>query len=124
MIEKNSERSRKIEIEINLKGVGGHSSRPHISKNPVVAGFEVLHLVSNRLWWGFSQFENVAINPVAFDFGTKQNIIPESGSLKLAAEFSTDEQYQKIKQIVEKSLEAVKINYSVESTYNIQNEEK
>lgn len=123
MVEKNPERTRKVVVSVELKGVGGHSSKPHVSKNPVVAGFEFLHLVQNRLWWGFSQFENVAIVPVEFDFGTKQNIIPESGSLKLAAEFSTDGQFAAIQQIVKNALEAVKVNYAVDSTHKIEVQE-
>ena len=115
MIEKNPARTKKVKFLVNLTGIGGHSSKPHIAKNPVLAGFELLHLVQNKVWWSFSQFENVVIAPLDFDFGTKQNIIPESGKLLLSGEYSDDIQFKKLKEILEDAAEAIKINYGVNS---------
>lgn len=119
MIEKNPARTKKVDFLVTLKGIGGHSSKPHIAKNPVLAGFELLHLVQNKVWWSFSQFENVVLAPVDFDFGTKQNIIPESGSLKLSGEYSEEGQFDKLKKIVEDAAEAIKVNYGVNSEITV-----
>lgn len=116
MIEKNPERKNNVEIKINFKGKGGHSSTPFRLKNPIIASLDFIHLLENNIWWGFSQFENVVVEPVDYDAGTKSNIIPETAFLALHGEYSENEQLEKIKKFVNKSVEAVKSNYDVDST--------
>ncbi len=116
MIERNPERTRKFDVRINLKGIGGHSSRPFVAKNPVLAGFEFIHITQNKLWWSFSQFENVELTPVAFEAGSAANIIPETVALTLHAEYATDAQEELLKQIIAQTQEAVNAGYQVSST--------
>lgn len=116
MIERNAERKFNMNIKINFQGVGGHSSRPYEAKNPVVAGFDFIHALENNLWWGFSQFDNVLVEPVDFECGTQQNIIPDKGFIQLYAEYDDEKNLPKIKEIIDKSLKSVKEAYGVDST--------
>ncbi len=116
MIVKNPKPSKSIDIEINFKGVGGHSSVPFKLKNPIVASFDFIHLIENKVWWSFSQFENVSLEPVDYDSGTKSNVVPETAYLKLHGAYSENEQLKKIKEIVKAGLIAIKDNYGVDSS--------
>lgn len=118
MIEKNPERKNKVEIKIDFKGIGGHSSVPSKAKNPIVASLDFLHILENKVWFGFSQFENVIVEPVDFDAGTKSNIIPDKAFLSLHGEYSEPKQLEKIKEFVAKSALAIKESYGVESSVN------
>ena len=121
MAEKNPERTERVRARINILGLGGHSSTPFKTHNPVTAGFEFVHAVTARLWYEFDSFDNVALYPVGFDAGTKSNIIPETAQLELRLEYAAEGQGEKLKNIVQTSLEAIKSLYSVD--YSVQFEE-
>ncbi len=116
MAEKNPERSERITASVALQGLGGHSSVPFKTHNPVTAGFEFIHTVTARLWYEFDSFDNVALYPVGFDAGTKANIIPDTASIQLRLEYAAAGQGEKLKHIVQTSLEALKALYSVDYT--------
>lgn len=119
MLEKNKKRIYKLLIHIELKGVGGHSSKPYLTKNPIIAGFEIVHIIFNRVWWSFSQFENIVVIPVNADFGTKQNIIPEEGIIEFRAEYSESIHKEKLKNIFSETLQAINSAYGVSSFFKI-----
>lgn len=121
MIEKNPKRTGSFYSYITLHGLGGHSSVPFKTHNPLVAGFDFIHAVQNKVWWEFSQFSNVTLFPVDFDSGTKANIIPETADFTLYGEFSSSEESEKLKEIISSALEAVSTYYHIKYTIAYKN---
>ncbi len=113
MAEKNPKRTETFDIAVHIIGLGGHSSTPFKTHNPVIAGFELIHAVTQRLWYEFDAFDNVALYPVSFSAGTKSNIIPETAELVLRAEFVTESQARQLKSLIETSADAVSALYQV-----------
>ena len=97
MLEKNPKRRGSFYSQINLHGLGGHSSVPFKTHNPLIAGSDFIHLVQNKVWWEFSQFNNVSLVPVNFDSGIKANIIPETAEITFYGEYSDAIEFEKLK---------------------------
>ena len=122
MLEKNPERTGSFYTQINLHGLGGHSSVPFKTHNPIVAGFDLIHAVQNKVWWEFSQFSSVTLIPLDFDSGTKANIIPETAVLTFYGEYSEAEEFEKLKEIISSALEAVSVYYHIKYTVSYKNQ--
>ena len=116
MLEKNPKRTGSFYSQINLHGLGGHSSVPFKTHNPLVAGFDFIHIVQNKVWWEFSQFNNVSLLPVNFDSGIKANIIPETAEISLYGEYAETAEFEKLKEIISTALEAVSKAYQIDYT--------
>lgn len=114
MAEKNPQRTGKFYAIILLEGIGGHSSMPYKTHNPITSGFEFINIITGRLWYEFSSFDNVALFPVAFQAGTKNNIIPETARLGLYGEYAEERQYGQLKNIIIHSLETLRSLYQVD----------
>lgn len=116
MLEKNPERKGSFYSQINLHGLGGHSSVPFKTRNPLIAGFDFIHLVQNKVWWEFSQFNNVTLFPVNFDSGNKANIIPETAEISLYGEYVETADFEKLEAIISSALEAISAAYHIDYT--------
>ncbi len=120
MLEKNPKRTGSFYAHIELLGLGGHSSTPYRTRNPLVAGFEFIHAVQNNVWWGFSTFNNVTLFPVDFTSGVKANIIPETASITLYGEYAEKTEYETLQTIIRTSLDGIKALYHVDYTVTYQ----
>lgn len=114
MAEKNPARTVRFKVTVAILGLGGHSSTPYKTHNPLIAATELIHVITQRIWYEFSAFDNVSLLPESFDSGTKINIIPETASFVLHGEYVDIEQLKKIKEIVTTSSDAIKALYKVE----------
>lgn len=68
-------------VEIVIKGKGGHSSTPHKTRNPIIIGFEIINAINANLAYQFDSFDEFTLVPIAFEAGTKENIIPEEAKI-------------------------------------------
>ena len=68
-------------VEIVIKGKGGHSSTPHKTRNPIIIGFEIINAINANLAYQFDSFDDFTLVPIAFEAGTKENIIPEEAKI-------------------------------------------
>lgn len=100
--------------DININGLGGHSSVPFKTHNPVIAGFETIHTINTRVWFEFDSFDHVSLLPVEFQAGTKENIIPETAKLKFYGHYGSEEQKAHLKEVLETSLDSIKNLYHVD----------
>lgn len=114
MLEKNPQRKGSFYSLINLHGLGGHSSVPFKTHNPLVAGSDFIHIVQNKVWWEFSQFNNVSLVPINFDSGIKANIIPETAEITFYGEYSEASEFEKLKEILTSALQAISTTYQIE----------
>jgi amidohydrolase len=88
-------------VDITVRGVGGHGSAPHTTKDPVVLAAQIvvaLQMIDSR---EIDPREAVVVTVGSIHGGTKHNIIPDEVKLQLTIRTFTHE-------IREKTLKAIK----------------
>lgn len=69
---------------VTIKGVGGHGSTPHASKDPIVMAAEAIMAYQTIVSRRIDQTEPVVLTVGAIEAGTVGNIIPDSATLRLS----------------------------------------
>jgi hippurate hydrolase len=64
-------------LEVTVRGKGGHGSRPHEAKDPIVVAAQVILALQTIVSRETSALEPVVVTVGAIQGGTKANIIPE-----------------------------------------------
>lgn len=86
-----------VHFTINIKGKGGHSSRPHLAKDPILAAsalvVELQSIVSRRI----DPLNNGVLSICTFNGGTQSNAIPDEVTLSGTARALGDETDQLLK---------------------------
>lgn len=113
MYEKNPERTLFFIVKVIVYGLGGHSSVPYLTNNPILPAFKLIQFVSEKILYCFDSFQNVAFFPVELNAGTQQNIIPGEAFIKFRGECSDIKNREKILEILKNSLEAIEVSYQV-----------
>ncbi len=70
-------------LEIRIRGVGGHGSRPHETKDPVVMAAETVLLLQTIVSREIDPAETAVLTVGSIHGGTKGNIIPEEVVLQV-----------------------------------------
>lgn len=110
----NPKRTYGVSVHLKLTGTGGHSSVPHKSHNPIIAGFELINLLNSKLWYAFDSYDNVFFYPLSFQAGVKENIIPDSAKIIYYGEYVNEEQYEKFAEILQTVLKGIHMVHQVE----------
>ncbi|MNO57394.1 N-acyl-L-amino acid amidohydrolase [compost metagenome] len=71
------------QIDVELPGIGGHGSAPHITKDPVVMGAMAVMGYQTIISRMVDQAKPAVLTVGAFQAGVNNNIIPVSATLKL-----------------------------------------
>ncbi len=69
---------------VTLKGVGGHGSTPHASKDPIVMSAQAILAYQTIISRRIDQTEPVVLTVGAINAGTVGNIIPDSTTMRLS----------------------------------------
>ncbi|MEQ1653876.1 MAG: amidohydrolase [Hyphomicrobium sp.] len=72
------------QLNVTIKGVGGHGSTPHASKDPVVMAAQAIMAYQTIVSRRIDQTEPVVLTVGAVEAGTVGNIIPDSAKLRLS----------------------------------------
>lgn len=78
-------------VEITVTGAGGHGSQPHRSVDPVPGLCEVVLALHTMVTRTFDPFHSVVLTVGRLAAGTKDNIIPDSGSLSATLRTFTED---------------------------------
>ncbi len=116
MYEKNPKRTLFFTAQVKISGKGGHSSVPYLTHNPISAAFRLIQIISGKVLYEFDSFQNVALYPVSFDAGTKQNIIPDDAFIIFKGESSDSDEKQKLEELLKNSLKAIEILYQIKTS--------
>lgn len=71
------------QIDVELPGIGGHGSTPHVTKDPVVMGAMAVMGYQTIISRMIDQSKPAVLTVGAFQSGVNNNIIPVSATLKL-----------------------------------------
>lgn len=78
-------------VDIIIKGVGAHGSAPHVSKDPIVIGAEIVNALQTLVSRENNPLDPAVITVGSFQAGYKHNIIPDQAHLKLTVRSYKDE---------------------------------
>jgi amidohydrolase len=88
------------QLDVIIRGVGGHGSTPHAAKDPVVMGAMAVMAYQTIVARAIDQYQPAVLTVGAFQSGIANNIIPDSATLKVNLRwYSETERQQMIKGI-------------------------
>ena len=68
-------------IHILVEGLGGHAARPHLSRDPIVAGAAMVSAVQSVVGRNADPLEAAVVSITTFHAGTADNIIPQTAEM-------------------------------------------
>lgn len=94
-------------LELVIRGVGGHGSRPHETKDPVVMAAETILLLQTVVSRETDPAETAVLTIGAIHGGTKGNIIPEEVVLQVNYRFFAEDTGRRIRAAIERTARGV-----------------
>lgn len=92
-------------VDIYVKGIGGHGAYPHMTKDPIVLGAQIVMALQTLMSREISPLEAGVVTVGAFNAGAKHNVISDGAHLQLTVRTYADETREHlldgIKRIVE-----------------------
>lgn len=64
-------------LHVTVHGRGGHGSAPHLSRDPIAAGAEMVTALQTMITRRFDVFDPVVVTVGSFHAGTRRNVIPD-----------------------------------------------
>jgi amidohydrolase len=89
-------------VDIKIRGVGGHGSRPEAAKDPVVLAAEVVMALQTIVSRENSPLDPAVITVGSIHGGTRYNIIPDEVNLQLTVRAFKEEVRQKLLAAIER----------------------
>jgi amidohydrolase len=83
-------------VDITIRGVGGHGSKPESTKDPIVVAAQVILALQTIVSREISPFDPAVVTVGSIHGGTRSNIIPDEVKLKLTVRTYKEEVRQKI----------------------------
>jgi amidohydrolase len=83
-------------VDITVRGVGGHGSRPERSRDPVVIAAQIVVALQTIVSRETSPFDSAVVTVGTIHGGTRRNIIPDQVKLSLTIRTYKEEVRQKI----------------------------
>lgn len=78
-------------VDLYVRGIGSHGASPHLGKDPVVIGSQIVLALQTLVSRELSPFETGVVTVGAFNAGTKHNIISDEAHLQITVRSYTDE---------------------------------
>lgn len=117
-----NEEKSEFNVEIIIKGKGGHSSTPNKTRNPIIIGFELINAINTSLAYQFDTFDDFVLVPTAFEAGIKENIIPDEASITYQGVFLDSSYSKTLYNLLVKTTEAISSLYGATAEIHLKNE--
>ncbi len=96
-------------LDLRICGVGGHGSRPHEVKDPIVMAAETILLLQTIVSREIDPKETAVVTVGSIHGGTRGNIIPDDVSLKINYRYFSPEVDRQIRSAIERIVRGVAI---------------
>src|SRR5882762_2207569 len=83
-------------VDITIRGLGGHGSKPEATKDPIVVASQVVLALQTIISRENSPFDPAVVTVGTIHGGTKRNIIPDEVQLQLTIRTYKEEVRQRI----------------------------
>ncbi|MDD2318634.1 MAG: amidohydrolase [Geobacteraceae bacterium] len=94
-------------LDIVIRGIGGHGSRPHETKDPIVLAAETILLLQTIVSREISPLEPAVLTVGSIHGGTKSNIIPEEVVLQVNYRYFTDATARRLREAIERTVRGI-----------------
>ena len=78
-------------VDITIKGVGAHGSAPHMGKDPIVIGAQIVNALQTLVSREVNPLDSGVVTVGSFQAGFVHNIIPDEAKLQLTVRSYDDE---------------------------------
>jgi hippurate hydrolase len=78
-------------VDITVRGVGAHGSAPHMGKDPIVIGAQIVNALQTLVSRETNPLDAGVVTVGAFNAGFKHNIIPDEAKLQITVRSYKDE---------------------------------
>lgn len=78
-------------VDLRIRGIGAHGASPHLGRDPVVLGSQIVMALQTLVSRELSPFDTGVVTVGAFNAGTKHNIISDEAHLQITVRSYTDE---------------------------------
>jgi hippurate hydrolase len=78
-------------VDLRIRGIGAHGASPHLGRDPVVLGAQIVTALQTLVSRELSPFDTGVVTVGAFNAGTKHNIISDEAHLQITVRSYTDE---------------------------------
>lgn len=78
-------------VDITIKGVGAHGSAPHMGKDPIVLGSQIINALQTLVSREVNPLESGVVTVGSFQAGYKHNIIPDEAKLLITVRSYDDD---------------------------------
>ena len=89
-------------VDITIRGIGGHGSKPEVTKDPIVVAAQVILALQTIVSRENSPLDPAVVTVGSIHGGTKSNIIPDEVKLQLTVRAYKEEVRQKILASIER----------------------
>lgn len=92
-------------VHIDIHGVGTHGASPHMGKDPIVIGSQIVMALQTLVAREISPLEAGVVTVGTFHAGTKNNIIPDRAELRLTVRSNSESVRHKLLQGIKRIAE-------------------
>src|SRR6201988_1112442 len=89
-------------VDIKIRGLGGHGSKPEVTKDPIVVAAQVVLALQTIVSRENSPFEPAVVTVGSIHGGTRYNIIPDEVNLQLTVRTYKEEVRQHVLASIER----------------------
>lgn len=93
-------------VDIYVKGIGAHGSAPHMGKDPIVIGSQIINALQTLVSREINPQEAGVVTVGSFQAGYKHNIIPDEAHLQITVRSYEDGVRQKLLEGIKRIAEA------------------
>jgi amidohydrolase len=104
------------EIQIRIKGKGGHGAAPHLCIDPIVAGAHLVSQLQTLVSRTLGPLDSAVLTIGEFHAGTAVNIIPEEAQMKGTLRTLTPEVRQQAVRRIEEMVRSLDLAFGVTTT--------
>lgn len=96
-------------LDLRIRGVGGHGSRPHEVKDPIVMAAEAIMLLQTIVSREIDPKETAVVTVGSIHGGSRSNIIPDEVALKINYRYFSPDVDLRIKSAIERIVDGVAV---------------
>jgi amidohydrolase len=104
-------------VDIYVKGIGGHGAYPHMTKDPVVLGSQIVLALQTLMSREISPLEAGVVTVGAFQAGAKHNVISDGAHLQLTVRTYSDETRAHLLQGIKRIVEGQALSFGMPETH-------
>lgn len=109
------------DVRIELQGFGGHGGRPHLARDPLVAGAQMVLALQTIISRNADPIEPAVITVGAFQAGTTNNVIPDTALILANVRTFTPETRSLVLRRIREVIEGVAGSFGMDVSLTFEN---